>query len=108
VLEKRFYYREPRGYQEDDLVLVTSSSLVTEMGKAYCRSQVDKENPKKEVRMTIEGHLKGSERSHNHVDRNSKEVGIRKMSDDKFDREMVELRVHLDVLMEFLQKYEEY
>jgi hypothetical protein len=57
--------------------------------------------------MTTDGHLKGSERSHNHVDINAKEVGIRKMSDDKFEKEMVELRVHLNVLMEFLQKYEE-
>jgi hypothetical protein len=29
------------------------------------------------------------------------------MSDEEFEKEMVEMKVHLNVLMEFLQEYEE-
>jgi hypothetical protein len=32
---------------------------------------------------------------------------MKKISDEEFDREMSEFKVHLNVLMELLQKYEE-
>jgi len=57
--------------------------------------------------VTIDGHLKGSERSHNQVEGNAKVVGIKEMSGEEFGREMIELKVHISVPMELLQKYEE-
>jgi hypothetical protein len=71
-------------------------------------SQVDKESlQKEEEKVTTEGHLKGSKWSHNQKKENSKEVGIRKMSNEELEREMVEIKVHLSVLEEWLQEYEE-
>jgi hypothetical protein len=53
------------------------------MGRACCISQVDKEGPqKKEKKVTIEGHLQGSEWGHNQLERNAKVVGIKRRSDE--------------------------
>jgi hypothetical protein len=48
--------------------------------------------------MAIDSHDKGSGRSHNQKKKNSKAVGIKRMSDEEFEKEMVELKVHLSVL----------
>jgi hypothetical protein len=78
------------------------------MGKACCISKVDKKIPlRKEEKVTIEGHLQGSGKGHNQKKENAKVVGIRRMSNEEFDREMVELKVHLSVLDEWLQEYGE-
>jgi hypothetical protein len=45
--------------------------------------------------MTTDGHRKGSNVSH------------RKLSDEKFERDIVEVKAHLSVLIELLQKGEE-
>jgi hypothetical protein len=50
------------------------------------------------MEMTIDGHVKGSERSHNKRKENAKEVG-RKMSQEEFDREFVEVKERLSIIM---------
>jgi len=57
--------------------------------------------------MTTEGHVKGSKRSHKQMERSAKAVGKKEMSDEEFEREMAELKAHLSILEEVLQKYEE-
>ena len=58
--------------------------------------------------MTIESHSRGSRGSHKERKENSKENGIwRKLSDEEYERENVEIEVHLKVVMELLQKEEE-
>lgn len=54
--------------------------------------------------MTIDGHMKGLEGSHNRVKIDFSIVGTRKMNDEEFEREMVEIEVHLDMLMKLLQR----
>jgi hypothetical protein len=59
---------------------------------------------KGEVKMTIDGHYKGSERSHNKGKNGSKENGIRRrMSQEEIDREMVELKAQINNIRELLQ-----
>jgi len=41
------------------------------------------------------------------LERNAKAVGIKRMSDEEFEKEMVELKIHLSVLEEWLQEYGE-
>jgi hypothetical protein len=49
------------------------------------------------MEMTIDGHDKGSERSHNRKkEENAREVGIKRMSDEEFDKKMVELKTQLN------------
>lgn len=38
---------------------------------------------------------------------NSNIISMKKMSDEEFDREMEELKVHVSVLVDLLQEYEE-
>jgi len=45
--------------------------------------------------VTTDDHLKGSERSHNQKKENARVVGIKRMSDEEYEREMAELKVHL-------------
>jgi hypothetical protein len=63
MLKKRFYCKRCQG---DGLVLVTSSIIFIEMRKDLCTSQVEKEiPPRKEEKVTIEGHLQGLGKGHN-------------------------------------------
>jgi len=57
--------------------------------------------------MAIDSHDKGSGRSHNQKKRNPKVVGIKGMSDEEFETKMVELKLHLSVLNDFLWENEE-
>jgi len=57
--------------------------------------------------MTSDSHSRGSKRVHNKGQKNrfAKENGMR-MSEEKYDKEMVEMVVQLKVLMEMLQRNE--
>jgi hypothetical protein len=58
--------------------------------------------------MTIKSHRRGSEGSHKRKTEDSKANGIcRRMIDEEYEREKVEIEVCLGVLMELLQKEEE-
>ena len=58
--------------------------------------------------VTIDSHCRGSERSQNREKEDAKENGIRKkMNDEEYDKEIVEIRIHLHLLMELLQRSEE-
>jgi hypothetical protein len=70
---------------------------------------------KKEKKMTVEkkmivdSHVKGSKGSQKGVKEDARVNGIKKrMSDEEFDREFNEIKVQLNILMELLQKSEEY
>ena len=54
--------------------------------------------------MTKKGHNKGSVRSHNQIKENAKEVGMRKVRDIEFEKELMEMKAWLNVLMELLQQ----
>jgi hypothetical protein len=61
-----------------------------------------------EEKVTIDSHCRGSERSHSIGKKYSKENGIRKkMNEEECDREITEIRIHLDLLMELLQRSDE-
>ena len=53
--------------------------------------------------MTIDIHNKGSGRSHKQMKQNVKEVGMRKMKGEEFEKEITKMKVQLNVLMELLQ-----
>jgi hypothetical protein len=57
--------------------------------------------------MTTDGHPKDPSVSHNRMKENANAVGKRRMRDEEYDREMVEIEVHLDLLMKLLQGSEE-
>jgi hypothetical protein len=62
------------------------------MGKDFCSSQVGKESPpRKEEKVTTDSHLQGSELSHNQNKENFKAYGIIKLSNEEFERDMVEI-----------------
>jgi len=66
---------------------------------------VNKEMLKKvEVKMTIDGHYRGLEGSHNKGNKYAKENSIKRMSQEEIDREMVELRVQLSYIGQLLHK----
>ena len=55
--------------------------------------------------MTSKGHRRGSKGSHTRKTEDAKENGMwRQWSDEEYKREKVEIIVHLDVMMELLQK----
>ena len=59
----------------------------------------------KEEKMTIDSHLKGSEKDQNirKKKENAKENGIWKhLTDEEYEREKAEIEVHLELLMELL------
>ena len=53
-------------------------------------------------KLTTDGQMRGSNGSHNRVKKDASEVGTKKMSDEKFDKEMAAIEAHLDVLMKLL------
>ena len=63
---------------------------------------MDKESPQKNEWVTIDGHIKGSESSHNQKKRSFKAACMKNMSDEEFKREMNELKVHLSMLVNVL------
>ena len=58
-----------------------------------------------ETKMTTKGHCRGSEEDHSRrkEKEEAKENGMR-MSQEKIDRERVEIKFHLELLMEMLQR----
>jgi hypothetical protein len=71
------------------------------MKEACCISQVGKESPqKKERKMTTDSH----EGSHS---KDTKENGIQGMSQKEFDKEFVEIKENLDVMLMLLEGQEE-
>jgi hypothetical protein len=56
----------------------------------------------KEKKMNIDGHAKSSSVSHNRMKENSNAIGRKRMSDEKFGREMVEVKEHINMLMKLL------
>jgi len=55
--------------------------------------------------MTNKGHRRGSEGSHKRKTKDAKANGIcRRMTDEEYEREKAEIEVHLEVMMELLQK----
>ena len=61
----------------------------------------------REEHMTINSHAMGSRRSHSENGEDAKVIGIKRMSQETFEREMVEIRESLRKLMELLQRSEE-
>jgi hypothetical protein len=57
---------------------------------------------KEEMKMTRDSQRKGSKGSHKRVRVDAKEIGERKMNDEEFDREIVELKEQLNVMMKLL------
>ena len=58
--------------------------------------------------MTIKSHSIGSGGRHKGRKYNTKENGIwRKLSDEDYEREKAEMKFHMEVMMELLQKKEE-
>ena len=58
--------------------------------------------------MTIKSHSRGSGGSHKRKIEDAKAKGIcRRMTDEEYEREKAEIEVHLEVMMELLQKEEE-
>ena len=50
---------------------------------------------REDIKMTIDGLYEGSRRSHNIGRENTKEKGIKKMSQEELEREMTELIIHI-------------
>lgn len=87
--------------------MVKCSRLVAKMEKACCNSQVEKENQQKKEMMATNNNLKGLERIHNQRKRIPKEAGIKRISDEEFQKDMVEIRVELNHVKRLLQESEE-
>jgi hypothetical protein len=105
--------REPLGYQEARLRRNLGEVLGNRlMDKACCMGLTaahsgQGESHKGRRKMTTNGHEKGSKESHKHMGKSAKEVGKGNMSDEEFDREMVELKKQISVINEFLQESDE-
>ena len=57
--------------------------------------------------MTFKSHSRGSGGIHKVRKENAKENGIwRKLSDEEYEREKAQIKFHLEVMMELLQKEE--
>ena len=60
-------------------------------------------------KMTTDSHCIGSKKSHSRGEEDAKESGIwKQMKDEEYDREKDEIRTHLSLLMELLQRSKEY
>jgi len=61
-----------------------------------------------EKKVTTNGHTKGSSVSHSRRKEDAKANGIRnKINEEEYDREIAKIRIHLDLLMELLQRIDE-
>jgi hypothetical protein len=60
-------------------------------------------SPQRKEEMTIDGCLRGSRRSHNQKRETSRDAS-RRSSQEKLDRELVEIKVQLEVMEEFVQR----
>ena len=55
--------------------------------------------------MTIKSHIIGSKGNHKRKTEDAKANGIcRRMTDEEYEREKAKIKVHLEVMMELLQK----
>jgi hypothetical protein len=59
------------------------------------------------MEMTIDSHDRGSERSHNQEERECQRNWRKQMSQEEIDRELVELKERLSIIMELLQESNE-
>jgi hypothetical protein len=59
---------------------------------------------REDIKMTIDGLYEGSRRSHNIGMENTKEKGIKKMSQEELEREMTELIIHISCIGKLLQR----
>jgi len=57
--------------------------------------------------MTIGSHIKGLEGCYNKMKGDAETNGRTKMSDEEFEREIVEFKEHLSTMMKLLQKRKE-
>jgi hypothetical protein len=62
---------------------------------------------KGKMKMTIDSHDSGSEKGHSKRKEDAREDGKKRMSDEEFNREMIELKVRLNYVEQLLQEYEE-
>lgn len=53
--------------------------------------------------MTTNGHMKSLDGIQNILKKDVNTVGTREMSDEEYDREMVQIKVHLDLLRKLLK-----
>ena len=60
----------------------------------------------KEEKMTVDSHFRGSEKDHNKRKKeDAKANGIwKQLTDEEYEREKAEIAVHLELLMELLQR----
>jgi hypothetical protein len=106
--------REPKEYQKTMLRRILVRYWVEGYGESLLQRleyslQVDKIKFTKDMEtMDIDGHFRGSERSHIRGEKYAKEDGIRKnMSQGELDKEIIELRVqlsHISVGMFYRQR----
>lgn len=57
--------------------------------------------------MATDNHIVGLMITRNQMKKITKTIGMKKMSDEEFEREMAKLNIHISVLVELLQEYEE-
>jgi hypothetical protein len=66
---------------------------------------VDKVNFTGEMKiMAIDGHYRGLERIHNKEEKDANANGIKKINQEEYDKEMIELRERLNVIHMFLHR----
>jgi hypothetical protein len=101
--------RIPRGQSQENIDEVLDSGCKTLLqDKGLMHLTVDKEMfTKKEVKVNIDSHDRGLGRSHSQRNKNAKGNGIKRMSNEEIDKEMVELKERLNIVMKFLQESEE-
>ena len=84
---------EKKIYQKDYLVWLTNNRLVTEERRVSCSSSVNKESsPKEEMNLTIVSHNRGTKESHGQKGKSVKEVGLKRMSREEIDKEVVAMK----------------
>ena len=72
---------------------MTSSGLIIEIRMSCCNSLVEKgSSQEEEMKMTIFSHNKGLEESHKNKKKISKAFGPKGMSDEGFEKEVIELK----------------
>jgi hypothetical protein len=108
--QEMFQRREleiPRGQAQEEKLGEVYCSKVKHT--CYCRGLLQltvsmEQLTKEEVKMTRDSQMKDSEESHNQIRESAKEVGRNKISNEEFDREIVELKEQLSVMMKLLQE----
>ena len=75
------------------------------MEKASCSSLVNKESsPEEGEELTINGHDRGTEESHRQMERSAEAVGLKGMSKEERDIELIEMKIELSRLKKLVLK----